>query len=412
MQKMKSGAAAALEVCRSFLEWLLVAVLTGAACGVVGSLFHIAVDIATEVRTEHGWLLWLLPAAGAVIAAIYHFTHTEGEGTNNILNSVRAGEKLPILLVPVIFIATTLTHLFGGSAGREGAALQIGGGMGYNIGKMFRLDKDDMRMATLCGMSAVFSALFATPLTATVFVIEVVSVGAMQYSALLPCLLSALTAHGTARLFGLGHTGYPMVEQLFDPLMFGRVLGFAILCALMSIVLCEVLHATEHAAKRVKNSYLRAVIGGVLIIGLTLLLGTRDYNGAGGDVIMLALSGTTNSNFAFLWKLLFTAVTIGFGFKGGEIVPTFFIGATFGCVIGPLLGIPAPVAAALGLVGMFCGVVNCPLASIILSIELFGAGALPYFALVCSISYMLSGHFGLYSNQRILFSKIKWQAEE
>ena len=412
MQKMKSGAGSVLEAARSFVEWLLVSVLTGAACGVVGSLFHLAVDRATEVRTANGWLLWLLPAAGAVIAALYHFTHTEGEGTNNILNSVRGGEKLPAALVPVIFTATTLTHLFGGSAGREGAALQIGGGMGYKIGKALKLDRSDMRMATLCGMSAVFSALFATPLTATVFVIEVVSVGALQYSALVPCLLSAMSAHGVARLFGLGHTGYPMVTEALAPVMFGKVLVFAILCAVMSIVLCEVLHATEHAAKRVKNSYLRAVIGGAALIALTLLCGTRDYNGAGGDVIMLALGGTVNSDIAFLWKLVFTAVTIGFGFKGGEIVPTFFIGATFGCVVGPLLGIPAPLAAALGLTGMFCGVVNCPLASIILSIELFGSGALGYFALVCGISYMLSGHFGLYSSQKILFSKLKWEAEE
>lgn len=412
MQKLKSGACSVLEAAKSFLEWLLVSVLTGAACGVVGSLFHLAVDRATEVRMAHGWLLWLLPAAGVVIAALYHFTHTEGEGTNNILNSVRDGEKLPLALVPVIFSATTLTHLFGGSAGREGAALQIGGGMGYKIGKALKLDKSDMRMVTLCGMSAVFSALFATPLTATVFVIEVVSVGALQYSALVPCLLSAMAAHGVARLFGLGHTGYPMVAEPLAPMMFGKVLIFAILCAVMSIVLCEVLHTVEHTAKRIKNSYLRAVIGGALIIGLTLLCGTRDYNGAGGDVILQALGGTANSNFAFLWKLVFTAVTIGFGFKGGEIVPTFFIGATFGCIVGPLLGIPAPLAAALGLVGMFCGVVNCPLASIILSIELFGSGALGYFALVCGISYMLSGHFGLYSSQKILFSKLKWEAEE
>jgi len=410
MQKLKTNALEALHQGKDFVQDLLVALLTGAICGVVGSLFHLAVDWATEIRIEHGWLLYLLPVAGLLIAALYHYTHTNGIGTNNILNSIRKGEHIPLWLVPVIFVSTTITHLFGGSAGREGAALQIGGGIGYKLGKLLRLDESDHRMVTLCGMSAVFAALFATPLTATVFVLEVVAVGIIQYSAFVPCLVASTSAFGISRLFGLHTSHYASVVQALEPMMFVKVGGFAIICALMSIVLCEVLHNTEHAAaKLLKNRFVRAAVGGVLIIALTLLLGTRDYNGAGGDIITLALGGSVNSNWAFLWKMIFTAVTIGFGFKGGEIVPTFFVGATFGCVVGPLLGIPAELAAALGLVGMFCGVVNCPLASILLSIELFGAGALPYFALVCGISYMLSGKYGLYTgSQMILYPKTKW----
>ncbi|MBR6570831.1 MAG: chloride channel protein [Clostridia bacterium] len=411
MQKLKTQAKAAVAQGKDFVQDLLVAALTGVLCGVVGSVFHHAVDWATEVRTEHGWLLYLLPLAGLVIAALYHFTHTDGIGTNNILDSIRKGEHIPLWLVPVIFVSTTITHLFGGSSGREGAALQIGGGIGFKLGKLLRLDEGDRRMVTLCGMSAVFAALFATPLTATVFVLEVVAVGLIQYSALVPCLVSSLAAFGISKLFGLHTSHYAAVVQSMDVLMFIKTGGFAIIVALMSIVLCEVLHLTAHGAKKlVKNRFVRAFVGGVIIIALTLVLNTRDYNGAGGDIINLALGGTVNSGWAFLWKLIFTAVTIGFGFKGGEIVPTFFIGATFGCVVGPLLGIPAGLAAALGMVGMFCGVVNCPLASIILSIELFGAGAMPYFALVCGICYMLSGRFGLYSgSQTILFSKTKWE---
>ena len=410
MQKLKTNALEALHQGKDFVQDLLVALLTGAICGVVGSLFHLAVDWATEIRMENGWLLYLPPVAGLLIAALYHYTHTNGIGTNNILNSIRKGEHIPLWLVPVIFVSTTITHLFGGSAGREGAALQIGGGIGYKLGKLLRLDESDHRMVTLCGMSAVFAALFATPLTATVFVLEVVAVGLIQYSAFVPCLVASTSAFGISRLFGLHTSHYASVVQALEPMMFVKVGGFAIICALMSIVLCEVLHNTEHlAAKLFKNRFVRAAVGGVLIIALTLLLGTRDYNGAGGDIITLALGGSVNSNWAFLWKMIFTAVTIGFGFKGGEIVPTFFVGATFGCVVGPLLGIPAELAAALGLVGMFCGVVNCPLASILLSIELFGAGALPYFALVCGISYMLSGKYGLYTgSQMILYPKTKW----
>ncbi|MBR5546766.1 MAG: chloride channel protein [Clostridia bacterium] len=410
MQNAKEHALAALHQGKDFIQDLLVALLTGAICGVVGSLFHLAVDWATEIRMEHNWLLYLLPVAGLVIAALYHLTKTNGIGTNNILNSIRKGDHIPLWLVPVIFASTTITHLFGGSAGREGAALQIGGGIGFELGKLLRLDESDMRMVTLCGMSAVFAALFATPLTATVFVLEVVAVGMIQYSAFVPCLVSSVGAFGISKLFGLHTSHYAPVVQGLDAVMFGKVAVFAVIVALASILLCEVLHNTEHAAAKLfKNRFVRAVVGGVLLIGMTLVLNTRDYNGAGGDIITLALGGTVNSNWAFLWKLIFTAVTIGFGFKGGEIVPTFFIGATFGCVIGPMLGIPAELAAALGLVGMFCGVVNCPLASIFLSIELFGAGAMPYFALVCGIAYMLSGKFGLYTgSQMILYPKTKW----
>ena len=411
MQKMRTHALEALHQGKDFLLDMGVAILTGLLCGVVGSVFHHAVDWATEIRVENDWLIWLLPAAGLLIAALYHYTHTNGIGTNNILKSIRAGEHIPLWLVPVIFVSTTITHLFGGSAGREGAALQIGGGIGFKLGKLLRLDEGDHRMVTLCGMSAVFAALFATPLTATVFVLEVVAVGMIQYSAFVPCLVSSMSAFGVSKLFGLHTSHYAPVVQALDVMMSVKVVIFAVIVALMSIVLCEVLHNTEHAAaKLLKNRFVRAAAGGVLLIAMTMLLNTRDYNGAGSDIITLALGGTVNSNWAFLWKLIFTAVTIGFGFKGGEIVPTFFIGATFGCVVGPLLGIPAELAAALGLVGMFCGVVNCPLASIILSIELFGAGAMPYFALVCGIAYMLSGKFGLYTgSQIILYPKTKWQ---
>lgn len=411
MQKMKEEAEHGALCAKRFALWALIAVLTGAVCGAVGTAFHVAVDWATEVRTEHGRLLYLLPLAGAAIAGLYHVMKVDGVGTNHIIRSIRNGDPVPAPLVPVIFIATTLTHLFGGSAGREGAALQIGGGLGCRIGRLLRLNQQDMRTVTLCGMAAVFAALFATPVTAAVFVLEVAAVGLFQYSALVPCLLSAVTAYGVALLFGLSGSGYAPVVQAIDALTFGKVAVLAVIIALMSIAECVVLHKTEHLAAKIRSRALRAMAGGALIIALTLLLGTRDYNGAGGDVIARALGGEADP-FAFAWKLLFTAITIGFGFKGGEIVPTFFIGAALGCVLGPLLGLPAELSAALGLVGLFCGAVNCPIASIFLSIELFGAGALPYFALVCGMAYMLSGHFSLYEGaQRIVFSKVKWEEE-
>jgi len=413
MQEMQTRMNRVYRNGRTFLMWILGSLLIGVVCGAVGTAFHLAVDWATEARLENGWLLYLLPAAGLVIAAVYRWANIEGAGTNNIIQSIHSGKHIPTRLVPVIFVSTTLTHLYGGSAGREGAALQIGGGLGCRIGEMVHADDLDKRELTLCGMAAVFAALFATPVTASIFVLEVATVGMIQYSALVPCLISSFTAYGVASLFGLSGSHYAAVVQGLEAAMLGKAALFAVFLAVMSIIECAVLHNAEHWAGRIKSRFARAFAGGVIIIVLTLLLGTRDYNGAGGDVIAAALNGSLAHPSAFVWKLIFTAVSIGFGFKGGEIVPTFFIGATLGCLLGPLFGIPAELAAALGLVGLFCGVVNCPVASIFLSIELFGAGALPYFALVCGVCYMLSGHYSLYSgSQYILFSKTKWEAEK
>ena len=390
------------------VKWLLIAGVTGGICGLVGTAFYLAVTLVTELRMEKAWLLYILPVGGAAIALLYKATKMEGKGTNAVIDSIHRGDRVPILLVPVIFVSTVITHLFGGSAGREGAALQIGGGIGCQIGRICRLDEKDMRLVTLCGMSAVFAALFGTPLTAAVFALEVISVGIVHYAGLLPCLVASLVAYGISLLFGAVPTQFAVTAELLAPGMLLRVAALAVVCAVVSIAFCELMHFAEHASARlVKNTVLRAAVGGVLVIGVTLLLGTRDYNGAGGDVITAAIQQGEGAGLAFFWKMLLTALTIGFGFKGGEIVPTFFIGATLGCAVGPLLGVPAGFAAAIGLVAMFCGVVNCPIASILLSIELFGSEGVLYFALACGIAYMLSGYFGLYSSQKIVYSKIR-----
>ena len=392
----------------AFFQWIVLALVTGTVGGVVGALFYNTVNWATQIRLAHPWMLWLLPIGGLTIAVMYHFCRMENENTNAIIDSIHFGDKVPLLLVPCIFLGTAITHLFGGSAGREGAALQIGGSLGNYIGRLFHLDAKDMRLATLCGMSAVFSALFGTPLTATIFALEVISVGVFYYSALVPCIVSALIAFGISTALGDAPTRFALSLQPLEWMMLIRVAGLAVLCSVMSILFCLTMHGTEHAlAKRIPNGFLRIALGGAAIIGLTYLVGTTDYNGAGMDVITRAIEEGTARPTAFFWKLVFTAVTIGCGFKGGEVVPTFFIGAALGCVAGPLLGIPAGFAAALGLVCVFCGAVNCPMASMVLSVELFGAGNLIYFALACGIAYMLSGYFGLYSSQKILYSKLR-----
>ena len=384
--------------------------MTGTCCGVVGALFHIGVHHATALREEHFWLLWCLPLAGLVIVGFYKLTKTEGMGTNDILDAVHLGKPLSIWLLPAIFLGTVLTHLCGGSAGREGAALQMGGTIGFHTGRLFHLDDRDMRTATMAGMAAFFTALFGTPLTATVFAIVVISIGVMYHAAFIPCLASSLVAYWVSMAMGVEPTRFTVEMMAPEGVMMLRVAALGVLCALVSVLFCSVIHLAEHQLKhRIPNPWLRAVLGGLAVIAMTYLVGSGDYNGAGMEVITAAVERGTAHPAAFLLKLLFTAVTLGAGFKGGEVVPSFFVGATFGCVVGPLLGIPAGFAAALGLVAVFCGAVNCPVASIFLSVELFGDGGLLYFALACGISYMLSGYNGLYSSQTILYSKLKAQ---
>lgn len=394
----------------SFCKWVLIAFATGAVGGLIGSAFDKSVEFATGLNAQNSWLLYLLPVGGVAIILLYKVSKIPDEtGTNHVIDSIRSDKGVPILLAPLIFISTVVTHLLGGSAGREGAALQLGGSIGSQVGKILRLDEKDMHLVIMCGMSGVFAALFGTPLTATLFAMEVISVGVIYYSGIVPCIVSSLTAYGVSVLFGISPVRFALktvpglsIENIL------RVAGLAALCALVSILFCLAMKGAEkHLKKLLKNQFLRIIAGGAVIIGLTLLVGTRDYNGIGLDVINNAILGGSARPEAFLLKIVFTAVTIGAGFKGGEIVPTLFIGATFGCVAGAMLGLDPGFAAAVGLVALFCGVVNCPIASFILSIELFGAQGMVLFAVACAVSYMLSGYYGLYSSQKIMYSKLK-----
>lgn len=406
MERLKERVAHIGQYAVTLLKWMVLGGVIGLVGGIIGSLFHIGVDTATQMRLAHPWVLYLMPVGGLAIVGLYRLTKTEGKGTNDIIASVHFGEQVPGLLVPVIFVSTVITHLCGGSAGREGAALQIGGGIGYQAGRLLRLGEKDLPLATLCGMSGVFAALFGTPLTATVFALEVISVGVLYYAGLVPCLTAALTGYLVSVLMGVPPTRFTVTVPGLEVRTMLLVIVLALLCAVVSILFCRGLHGVEHLLKRtLKNPYLRVAVGAAVLIGLTLLT-NGDYNGAGMEVIGRAMAGQADP-WAWVWKLLFTAITIGCGFKGGEVVPSFFVGAAFGCVAAGWLGLPAGFGAAMGLVSVFCGAVNCPLASIILSVELFGSGDLLYFAMACSISYLISGYCGLYSSQTILYSKLR-----
>ena len=393
----------------TFIKWIAIAAATGAVGGLIGAAFHTSVERVTEFRGEFPFLIYFLPPGGLVIVFIYKICKASHKlGTNNVIKSARQEEHLPWVLAPLIFVSTVITHLFGGSAGREGAALQLGGSIGTMLGRLFRLDEKDLSLIVTCGMSAVFAALFGTPITATFFVLEVVNVGIMQYSGLIPSLFAALTAYGVSLMFGVEpvHYGLNFVPAI-DFINIVKIVGIGIVCAIVSIMFCLIMEGIHKIySKYLKNLYLRAFVGGVAIILLTLSVGSYDYNGAGMNIVSDALSGKARPE-AFILKMIFTAVTIGAGFKGGEIVPTFFVGSTLGCVLGSIFGIDSGFCAALGLIALFCGVVNCPVASLVLSVELFGAEGLIFFAVVVGISYMLSGYFGLYSSQKIIYSKLK-----
>jgi len=397
---------------RALARWLALGLLAGLCCGAAGALFYHAVAWAAAAREARPWLLWCMPAAGLVIVWSYRALGMGNDsGANQIIASVRSGEKPPLRLAFLIFLGSVLTHLTGGSAGREGAALQIGGSVTAALGRVLRLDERSMNVMVMCGMSGVFTALFGTPLSAAVFSLEVVSVGLVHYSALFPCLVTGLAAKGVAELLGAAPMGYELVgAPELGWLSLLRVGALAVLCALLSILFCMVMHRTAHLyQKYLPNPYLRVLAGAALVVALSLLEGSGDYNGAGGAVIARALSGTVATPWAFLIKLVFTALTLGAGFRGGEIVPAFFVGAAFGCAVGPLLGLEAGFAAAVCLTALFCGVVNCPLASVFLSVELFGigGGAVLFFALACAVSFLVSGNFSLYSAQKIIYSKLE-----
>ena len=393
----------------TFLKWGIFSVIAGGTVGLVSTFFAYCLERVTDCREQNPWLLLLLPLGGLAIVFLYGFFHNNKDrGTNMVLSTIHAETELPFKMAPLIFVSTLVTHLLGGSAGREGAALQLGGSIGNQLGRWFRMDDMDKRIVVMCGMSAAFSAVFGTPIAASIFAMEVVSVGIMYYAALVPCVISALIAHGIAGYFGAEAEIF-LLSQIPE---FGvgsavRISLLAALCALVSILFCILLHGSEYLYKRfLSNPYIRSFVGGAVVILLTLLVGDQRYNGSGIGLIEPSMEGEAAPEM-FLLKMLFTAATLGAGFKGGEIVPSFCIGGTFGCVMGKLMGFSPSLCTAVGMTAVFCGVTNCPISSLLISFEMFGYEGMPYFLLTIAFSYMLSGYFGLYHSQKIMYSKFK-----
>ena len=392
------------------VKWILLSLVTGSVVGVIASIFSYAVSWATAFREAHFWVLFGLPIGGLLIVWLYKMAGEEkNTGTNLVLSVIRSqDEDVQIQVAPLILISTVITHLFGGSSGREGAALQFGASVGGWLGRKFHLNASDEKIIILSGMSAAFAALFGTPMAAAIFPMEVVSVGIMYYSALVPCVFASFTAQYVAVMFKVRTLAHPYpVEAVPDFYSINTVkfLVLALAFALAGVLFCVLLHTCEHKFKEwVANPYLRVVAGAFAVIILRYLLGTDDYLGLGGGVIHASFEGNVSPGKFFL-KMIFTCLTLCVGFKGGEIVPSLFIGATLGSTMSAILSLPPDICAACGMVGVFCAVTNSPISSMLIAFEMFGFTGMPFYCCVVAASYLLSGYYSLYKEQRIVYSK-------
>ena len=393
----------------NFFKWIALAVLTGLVVGGASSIFAGCIKWVTEYRNNNIWVFMLLPIVGVAIVFMYQIIDPHDGGTNQVLSTIRSRRDVPLKAAPLIFVSTLLTHLTGGSAGREGASIQFGGSIGNWLGKLVKLDEFDHHVMIMCGMSAAFAAVFGTPMAAAVFAMEVVSVGVMYYAALLPCVVASIIAAEFATGMGISPETFSVTRIPALTVETGfKMAIISVGCAMVSIIFCIALKfIAKIYGKYLKNLYVRVFVAGCVVIAITMILNTKDYMGAGNELIARAIETGQARPLDFLWKTILTAVTMRAGYRGGEIVPAFSVGATFGCVAGQLLGFQPELAAAAGMVALFCGVTNCPITSMLISFELFGFSGVAYYLIAISVSYSLSGYYSLYKDQTIVYSKYK-----
>ena len=390
-------------------RWIVFSFVTGLLLGVIGAAFARAIEFVTAIRLSEPRLLLLLPVGAVMIVFLYHVFRDDSDGgTDSVLAAIHTDSGIPLRMAPLIFISTTFSHLCGASVGREGAALQMGGSIGNSLGKLFHFEQNDKNTMIMCGMSGVFSAMFGTPIAAAIFSLEVVSVGIMHYAALVPCVISSFVARRVALYLGVGAPffaieaipAFELKSALFTVLL-------AVLCGLLSILFCMLLHKGGRLArKKIENPYIRGFIFGSLLLIMTFFTQGQAYNGTGIAMIESSMAGELHPA-AFIIKILFTVVSLIAGYRGGEIIPSFFIGASFGATMGHVLNFAPSLCAAVGMGAVFCGVTNCPVTAFLICLELFGFEGAPYFLLAIAISYTMSGYYGLYQSQTIVYSKYK-----
>lgn len=405
------------ENLRHLLLWTLLVLPVAVISGSASALFLWSLDHATRLRWGNPWMLFLLPVSGLAVGLVYHYYGKGSDAGNNLIMEEihKPGGGVPGRMAPLVLIGTLLTHLCGGSAGREGTAVQMGGSLAGLFGRRAKVSAENRRILLLAGVAAGFGSVFGTPLAGAIFAMEVLVVGHVRYDALIPVLIASLVGDFTCSLWGINHTPYHIAfagpdsgHALLNGALLGKVVLAAILFGLVSQGFAEFTHLIKKTfARFLPYAPLRPAVGGVLLIGLVWLVGTRDYLGIGvtspaaGAVSLLSAFSIDGANpWSWWWKLLFTAITLGSGFKGGEVTPLFFIGATLGHALAVLLGAPVDLFAALGFIAIFAGATNTPLACTVMGIELFGATHAVYFAIACFIAYLFSGNSGIYTAQR------------
>ncbi|MHB9842048.1 voltage-gated chloride channel family protein [Paraburkholderia terrae] len=389
-------------------RWLLLSCVLGALAGSASAVFLYSLDLATDTRTGHPWLLWLLPVAGLLTGWVYNRVGKPVEGGNNLLiDEIHDPQKIvPKRMAPLVLVATVVTHLFGGSAGREGTAVQMGGALADRVTHVFGLDNDDRRILLMGGIAAGFSSVFGTPLAGAIFGLEVLAIGRLRYDALLACLASSVVADEVCRFWGIHHTVYAI--PVFPPVT-ALGLGSAVLAGIafgiVGMLFADSTHALSALVKRkIAWAPLRPFVGGAVVAVAATLLDTPQFLGLGIPTIEAAFRGDLPV-YDFAGKFAFTVVTLASGFKGGEVTPLFYIGATLGNALGHVLALPVPVLAGLGFVAVFAGAANTPIASTIMAMELFGTHIGVYAAVACVVAYLFSGHTGIYRAQRVGHSK-------
>lgn len=387
---------------KEYLLLLLGAVTLAVLCGSVGALFSYTLRLANLFFAKFDWLVFLLLLGGVLTVWLFRVLRLENQNIHTVFAAVKNDEKISALSAPAVFIGTVLTQLFGGSAGKEGAALQIGGGIASPLARWLKLTGENYKILLLCGMTAVFSAVFTTPLTALAFGLEIIYISRRFYlKAFLPLIVASFGGYGIARFWGV-HPERFALEAFpnFSALTFLKSVAVILICTVGCIVFCVAIQSVSILFKKLfKNSYLRIIAGGIFIIAFTVLVGNTDYNGGGMAVIERVLKTGGTVYWAFVLKIVFTTITNAAGFKGGEIVPALFVGATLGAAVGGVLGISPILSAALGMITLFSGSTKCTVAALMLGVEFFGIQGIGYFALASVLARALTANFGLYTHK-------------